>query len=427
MNLTHWISNLLKRDKPQPGRAYLSPRQAGVYVDEDRAMTHAAVWACVRIISESIGALPWRLYQRTENGSELLENDLDYLLHVEANDEQSALSFRETILANALLWGNGYAEIDGGQINAQKLWPIAPDRIHPDRTADGTLWYVVDGQPALPQRKVFHLKGLGFDGMAGHSVIRHAARSVGIGIALDVMAAGTFANGLNPSLLLKRTDNRELSPEAVEEMYAQLSRRFGGPNNAMKAMYLGAGMEAQAVGMPLDDAQFLESRKFQVAEIARWFRVPPHKLADLDKATFSNIEHQSLEFVTDTLVPWVRRLESEAQIKLLGRNTRYSGRVYSKINLAGLLRGDIASRYQAYAVGRQWGWLSANDIRALEDMNRIPGGDEYLAPMNMVPADLLRELAETPAPAQKSSPDLSAPVEDKLRSILWNRAQENRP
>ncbi|MBP8284624.1 MAG: phage portal protein, partial [Chromatiaceae bacterium] len=399
MNLSHWISNLLKRDKPQPDRAYLSPRQAGVYVDEDRAMTHAAVWACVRIIAETIAALPWRVHQRTENGSELLENDLDYLLHVEPNDEQSALSFRETLLANALLWGNGYAEIEGTRTTPKALWSVSPDKIHPDRTADGELWYIIEGQPVLRSNQVYHLKGLGFDGMAGHSVIRHAARSVGIGIALDIMAAGTFANGLNPSLLIKNTGGRELSADGVDALYDQLSRRFGGPGNAMKAMYLGTGLEAESVSMPLDDAQFLESRKFQVSEIARWFRVPPHKLADLDKATFSNIEHQSLEFVTDTLVPWVRRLETEAQIKLIGRNTRYSGRIYSKINLAGLLRGDLASRYQAYATARQWGWLSANDIRALEDLNRIPGGDEYLAPMNMVPADMLREIAEPdPAP-----------------------------
>jgi len=402
-------------------RAWISPRQAGVHVDEDVALTHAAVWSCVRVISESIAALPWHCHQRTASGNEVINNDLDYLLHTQANGELSAFSWRETALANALLWGNAYAEIEraqGGQPMA--LWPIAPDKIHPDRTADGALWYVINGQPTLRHEQVYHLKGLGFDGLSGYSVVRHAARSVGIGIALDMMAAGTFANGLNPSLVIKNTGGREMSPDALDALYKQMADRFGGPGKAMKALYLGTGLEAQAITMPLDDAQFLESRKFQVSEIARWFRVPPHKLADLERATFSNIEHQALEFVSDTLLPWVRRLETEAEIKLIGRNNRYSGRLYTKINLAGLLRGDMKARYDSYAVGRQWGWLSANDVRELEDLNRIPGGDDYLAPMNMVPADMLRELNDTPAPP---APDpLDVPPEDRARSIVWNRA-----
>lgn len=423
MNLPAWFANLLKRERPNNARVYVSPLQAGVHVDEDRAMTHSAVWACVRIISETIAALPWRVYRRTENGSELLDNDLDYLLQVQGNDEMSAMSVRENMLASALLWGNGYAEIETAQGIPVALWPIAADRMHADRTQDGRLFYIVDGQPALRQDQVYHLKGLGHDGISGYSVIRQAARSVGIGLALDTMAAATFANGVNPSLILKNTNSKELSPEALEEMYKQLHRRFGGPANGGKAFYPGAGIEVQPIGMPLDDSQFLESRKFQISEIARWFRVPPHKLADLDKATFSNIEHQSLEFVTDTLIPWVRRLETEANTKLIGRNTRYSGRIYTKINLAGLLRGDLTSRYAAYATGRQWGWLSANDIRELEDLNKIPGGDEYLAPMNMIPADLLRENASKSPP-----PDpLAIPPQDRVRSLLWNHTQETRP
>ena len=399
---SQWITNLLKRERPQGDRIYIGRSPAGVYVDEDKALAHAAIWASVRIIAETIAALPWRAHRRTAEGAEILDNTLDYLLHVEANPEQTAYSFRETALAHCLLWGNAYAEIErdnGGE--PRNLWLHVPDKLTPDRTRDGTLWYVQDGAPVLPAANVFHLRGLGYDGLKGYSVITYAARSVGIGLALDTLAASTFANGAVPGGVITQKDGKALSAEAVQNLLKVWEDRFRGPNNGMKIGYLDAGMEFEALDMPLADAQFLESRKFQVAEIARWFRVPPHKLADLDRATFSNIEHQALEFVTDTLVPWVRRLETEAQVKLIGRNNR-AGRVYTKINLAGLLRGDLASRYQAYATGRQWGWLSANDVRELEDINRIPGGDDYWAPVNMVPADMLREIAEPkpePAPA----------------------------
>jgi HK97 family phage portal protein len=158
----------------------------------------------------------------------------------------------------------------------------------------------------------------------------------------------------------------------------------------------------KTIDLPLTSLQFLESRKFQVSEVARWFRVPPHKLADLERSTFSNIEHQSLEFVTDTLVPWITRLETEAQIKLVGRNNRM-GRIYTKINVNGLLRGDIKSRYEAYGVGRDKGWLSANDIRELEEMNPVSGGDEYLVQSQMVPQDMLREINK-PQPIPEPQP-----------------------
>lgn len=174
-------------------------------------------------------------------------------------------------------------------------------------------------------------------------------------------------------------------------------------------------MEATVLEQPLEDLQFLESRKFQVTEIARWFRVPPHKLGDLERATFTNIEHQSLEFVTDTLVPWISRLETEAQIKLIGRNNR-AGRLYTKINVAGLLRGDIKSRYEAYGTGRDKGWLSANDIRELEDMNPVPGGDEYLVQSQMVPQDMLRDLANKPEPEPKQ-PEQTEQIAALLRAV----------
>ena len=399
MNITQWIGNLLKRDRPVTSRVHIPSRQAGVYVDPDRALTYAAVWSAVRVISETIAALPWRAHKRIDGGNELLDgSDLDYILHVQANPEQSAFSFRETALAHALLWGNGYGEIErNNRGDAWNIWTLPPDKVTPDRTQDGKLWYVVNGQPVIEAKDMFHLKGLGFDGLTGYPVIEHAARSIGLGIALDTMAAATFANGGAPGVIIKQTTGKSLSPEGVANLIKTFEDRFRGPSNAAKAMYLDAGMEADKLELPLSTLQFLESRKFQIAEVARWFRVPPHKLGDLERSTFSNIEHQSLEFVTDTLIPWITRLETEAQIKLIGRNNRM-GRVYTKINVSGLLRGDIKSRYEAYGVGRDKGWLSANDIRSMEDMNSVPGGDEYLVQAQMIPQDMIREKNQIPDP-----------------------------
>jgi HK97 family phage portal protein len=415
MNPITYLVNLLKRERPSSDRVWQGRQQAGVTVDEDRALTHAAVWGCVRIISETIAALPWRAHQRIGRGNELMDGSpLDYILHVQANPEMSAFSFRESRIAHALLWGNGYGEIERtNRGEAWNIWPVAPDKMHIDRTADGRLWGVVNGQPVLAYDDVFHLHGLGFDGLTGYSVVQHAAKTIGLGIALDSMAANTFQNGGFPGLVITQKEGgKALSPDGIKNLTESFERRFKGPNNAGKVGFLDASMEAKFLEQPLGDLQFLESRKFQVSEIARWFRVPPHKLADLERATFSNIEHQALEFVTDTLVPWITRLETEAQIKLIGRYNRM-GRVYTKINVGGLLRGDMASRFAAYAVGRQWGFLSANDIREKEDMNPVAGGDEYFAPMNMVPADMLREINK---PKPEPEP-LAEPVQPTMRAV----------
>jgi HK97 family phage portal protein len=364
------------------------------------------VWASVRIISETIAALPWRAHRKIERGNELMDgSDLDYILHIQANPEQSAFSFRETTLSHALLWGNGYGEIERNQRGEPwNVWTMQPDKCYPDRTEDGRIWYVVNGQATLPAENVFHLKGLGFDGLVGYPVVIHAARTIGLGIALDTMAASTFQNGGSPGVIFTQKEGRTMTPDGVTNLLNSFDKRFKGPINSSKAMYLDGGMDVKILEQPLAALQFLESRKFQISEIARWFRVPPHKLADLDRATFSNIEHQALEFVTDTLVPWITRLETEAQIKLVGRNSRM-GRVYTKINVSGLLRGDIKSRYDAYGVGRDKGWLSANDIRAMEDMNPVSGGDEYLVQSQMVPQDMLREINEAkPEPQPIAEP-----------------------
>ncbi len=385
---------------------------AGVQVTESNAMQISAVWGCVRVIAETIASLPWHVIAKSRNATgrttrEVRSDDTAWLLQTQANPEMSAYAWRETVIAHALTWGNGYAEIertpDG---RPQWMWPISPDRVTPERMATGGLQYRIYAEGAeyiLPSADMYHLHGLGWDGLVGYSPVAMAAQSMGLSLALERFGAKFFGNGAHPGAVLEHP--AKLTPESYANLSKSVQEQISG-DNALRPFILEEGMKWHGMTIPPEEAQFLESRRFQISEICRWFRVPPHMVADLDKATFSNIEHQAIEFVTHTLMPWCKRLESEADIKLFGRVNR--GTVYTKVNIGGLLRGDLPSRYAAYSTGRQWGWLSANDVREMEDLNPVPGGDEYLAPMNMVPADMLRELAEAPEPAPAPTPTESS-------------------
>lgn len=411
-------------EKPAELRAWGSAAAAGVRVDEDVALTYSAVWACVRVISETIAALPWHLYEKGRNRREEIDantNTVAWLLHYQANPEMSAMVWRETTLAHALLWGNAYSEIErDGAGRPTWLWLLSPDRVQVVRDAGGETLYKYQPEygdaRAVPARDMLHLRGLGWNGLVGYSVVRMAAESIGLGLGQQRAAASIFGNSVNPSGVLEA--EHAVKQEQLEALRDAWRKAYRGPGKAGETIVLPLGLKYKPVTMPLADAQFLESRQFQVDDICRWFRVPPHKVASLGRATWSNIEHQSIEFVTDTLMPWVARLETEANQKLLGRNQQ--GRLYTRINLQGLLRGDANSRFQAYAIGRQWGWLSANDIRRLEDMDPIPDGDQYLVPVNMTLADRMDEEIdarveppEPPAPPAAVAPEPESKSEEK--------------
>jgi len=413
VSLIGWIRNLARRNAVQTARGW-GGRQAGEWVDTETALTVSAVWACVRVIAETIGALPWHVYEKAESNGRVTRNqrdgDVAWLLQTQANPEMSALTMREALAMHALTWGNGYAEIERTTDGRPRwMWLLTPDRVTPTRTAAGGVVYQVrdpqGGETVVPAADMFHVHGLSFDGLVGYSPIDIARRSLGLSIALEKFGSKFFQNGAHPGAVLEHPG--KLSEQAHKNLRESIQSQIGG-DNALKPFILEEGMKWQAMTIPPDAAQFLESRRFQISEVCRWFRVPPHMVADLERSTFSNIEHQALEFVTHTLMPWCRRFETEADIKLFGAVNR--GRVYTRLQLAGLLRGDLKSRYDAYAVGRQWGWLSANDVRDLEDMNPVAGGDEYLAPMNMAPADMLREMSEAPEPAPPVDDGNDAPT-----------------
>lgn len=384
------------RDKPvdkaaDAGYSFLFGRTtSGKPVNERTAMQTTAVYACVRILAEAVASLPLHVYEYQDDGGKKLVHDhpLYYLLHDEPNPEMTSFVFRETLMSHLLIWGNAYAQIiRDGAGRVLGLYPLLPDKMEVQRDNKGNIYYVYSrnsdenptfkeyGNIKLKAEDVLHIPGLGFDGLIGYSPIAMAKNAVGMTLACEEYGASFFANGANPGGVLEHPGVLK-DPSKVRESWNSVYR---GVNNAHKIAVLEEGMKYQQIGIPPEEAQFLETRKFQINEIARLYRIPPHMVGDLDKSSFSNIEQQSLEFVKYTLDPWVIRWEQSLQRSLLLPGEK--GKYFIKLNVDGLLRGDYQSRMNGYAVGRQNGWFSANDIREMENMNPIPdeeGGNLYL-------------------------------------------------
>lgn len=383
---------------------WTQPTAAGVQVDSANAMQSIAVYACVRVLSESIASLPLILYERLQpkGKNRATNHNLYPILHDLPNPEMTSMELRETLVGHQCGWGNAYAEIEysnGGKIKG--LWPLRPDKTKPKRV-NGQIVYMVDtptGQTVgLPFNRVMHIKGLGYDGMVGYNPIHLARQAIGLSLATEEFGARFFGNGARPGAVLEHPGR--LGPGTGDRLRSSWEMMHKGLENSHRVAILEEGMKLHEIGIPPEDAQFLETRKFQKAEIASLYRVPLHLINDLEHATFSNIEHMSLEFVMFSLMPWFVRWEQAIYRDLLSPADRLT--YFAQHLVAGLLRGDLVNRYNAYAVGRQNGWLSANDIRELEDMNPIENGDMYLVPLNMVPADQAGQQPEgdEPQPAE---------------------------
>ena len=383
------------RDKPQnrtTGSAYsffFGGSAAGKRVNERSAMQMTAVYSCVRILAEAVAGLPLHLYRYKEDGGKekALDHPLYLLLHDEPNPEMSSFVFRETLMTHLLLWGNAYAQIiRNGRGEVMALYPLMPDRMAVDRDDKGQLYYEyttsADDAPIskgsivrLKPSDVLHIPGLGFDGLVGYSPIAMAKNAIGLAIATEEYGSKFFANGAQPSGVLEHPGTIK-DPQRVRDSWMS---QFGGSANSNKIAVLEEGLKYTPISISPEQAQFLETRKFQINEIARIFRVPPHMVGDLEKSSFSNIEQQSLEFVKYTLDPWVIRWEQALKKSLFLPEEKKE--FFIKLNVDGLLRGDYQSRMNGYAIGRQNGWLSTNDIREMEDMNPLPeeeGGNLYL-------------------------------------------------
>ena len=395
--------------------------KAGVNVSGDSAMNFSAVFNAVQIIAGSIASLPLVLYKRVgPDGKERYTSHPLYdVLHNLPNPEMTSYTFRETLQSHLLLYGNCFAEIirdTTGRV--VQLWPWNPLRVEVKRAEDGKIFYVIENGTSKTTRAaqdILHIPGLGFDGRVGYSVVTKARESLGLGLAMEEFQARFYGQGTNLGGVVQHPGR--LSDEAHNRLKKDVNEKYAGLGGSHKVMVLEEGMKYERIGMPLEDAQFLESRVFAIGDVARWFNLPPHKLKELSKATFSNIEQQQIEFVQDTMRPWAVRWEQHLAWKLLSEEERRA--LFAEFSLDGLLRGDTKSRMEAYSLMRNMGAINADEIRAKENLKPIGGraGSLYWKPLNMGDASKKEEVPAKPKePAQEEEPE-EKPEEKKLRAV----------
>ena len=372
---------------------------SGVKVSPSAALRISDVFACIRNIAEDVAKLPLKVYRTQPRGKKPLpDHPVHALLNKAPNDNMTAMSFRETIMAHAVGWHGGYAEIERDpRGEAVALNPIHPSRVTPGKLGKGVAYKVKNDDKGLEPvvidaRNMLHIHGLGPTGVYGHMLLDLAKESIGVAIAVRKFAASFFGNNTQLAGLLKHPG--QLSDEAQTRLRTSWSEIY---RDAWKPGILEEGMEWEQLGVEPEKAQFLQTRQFSVEDMARWFRMPPHKIQQLLRATFSNIEHQGMEYVVDTLLPWAIRAEQEFGRKLFFRN---EDDLYLKHIFTALLRGDQVRRATFYRTMFNIGSLSQNDIRELEDQNPIPGGDVYYVPLNMKPSD---QDAEEPAASDEDT------------------------
>jgi HK97 family phage portal protein len=392
-----------------------SETASGERVGPDTAMRVAAVWACIRVRGEDIGKIPLHMYRRTAEGKErATEHPYYSLLRDAPNEFQTAMEFRQLMQTWVDLQGNAYAFKDYSSTGVVTgLYPICPDYVQV-MVVEGSnyeLFYKVrfpnKSEVIYPGELILHLRGLSLDGLVGVSPITYHRETIGMAMAAQKYGAGFFAGSAQPTGILQAPSL--LSKEAASAIRASWDKTFN--DNKRNYAILDQGMTWTQMGMSNTDAQYLETRDMQIREICRIYRVPPHKIQDLSNATFSNIEHQGLEYVTDCLssiaVSWEQTLWRE----LLNEAERKA--FFFEFMLDALTRGDLAARYAAYATGRNWGWLSANDVRAIENMNPIEDGDMYLQPQNMIEAGTSFEDQMKLSAASKPQPPAKPPAGEK--------------
>jgi HK97 family phage portal protein len=381
----------------------------------DTALSLATYYACVRNISEDIGKLPLLTYRRlTPRGKERAPEHPRYaLLHDAPNTDMSAMDLKQLLTFWALSWGNGYAEIvRDGRGEIVSLFPIHPSRVTPRRDETHQLVYDISTAAftldrraftgiRLQQEEVFHLKGFSADGLSGYSVFRIGAESLGLARAAQTFGAAFFGNGARLSGILEHPGT--LSDAALRHLKDDFTAQYGGPENAGKTGILEEGMKYVRLGIPPEEAQYLETRRFEVEDIARWFRMPLHKIQDLTNAHFSNIEEQNLEYVSDTLLPWMVRWEQESKRKLFQDEPD----IFAEFLVLGLLRGDQAKRSEYYVKRFGLGTLSPDDIRELENENPLPdgqGSEYFIASNNYTPLKAALRMTEPSSPAPQPFP-----------------------
>jgi HK97 family phage portal protein len=398
---------------------------SGVSVTPDSALTSSAVFACVRVLAETLASLPLITYERKGKSRERAVNFYLYpILHDEPNPYMTSFELRETLQGHLALWGNAYSQLDYDSRNGQitSIFPLRPDRMMDIRIENGVKMYKYQlphgEQVWINGERVWHLKAFG-DGIWGYSPVELMRNAIGLTLGLEKYGSKLFGNGARPGGVLEHPG--KLGPEAAKNLRASWNEAHMGLENSHKVAILEEGLKWHEIGMPNDDAQFLESRKFQVSEVARIWRVPPHMVGDLEKATFNNIEELGIEFVQYTLAPWLVMWEQSIRQNLLteGEKNRY----YAEFLVDGLLRGDTLSRYQAYQSGILSGWFTRADAREKENLNPIDGLEKPLVPMNMMEVE---SESAAPSSVQGQEEQRNHPQITQIPQIEEQRGEEVR-
>lgn len=369
---------------------------SGESVDEYSALTYSAVYNAISLISGTVGSLPLHLLrQEGKKKIPAQNNNLSYVMGVKPNPYMTSMAVRETMTAHILSWGNAYAEkVRNGYGEITALWPISPDRVRLEWEEKELIYKIRIGNEdiRMTRDKILHIPGLGFDGFVGYSVIAMARKSIGLGMAMETFGSLYFGTGTHPSAVVTHPGQLKDS----KAMRSAISEVYGGLGKSHQLMLLEEGMKIEKVGIPPEDSQFLESRQFQIPEIARWFNLPPHKLKDLTRSSFNNIESEQISFVTDSILPWLIRIEQNYNTQLLTENEQRVQKLYFKHNVEGLLRGNAENRANFYAKMFGIAGMSPNEIRAKEDLDPSTSefADDYFVPLNMVPLTMIREMLE---------------------------------
>lgn len=392
----------------------------GISVNSETALTYSAFFTCVRIISETIAMLPWKVNRVDGDKSRIpaKTHPLWTVLKSAPNDEMTSFEFRQLMFYKKLCEGNFYAEIERNRLgDIVALYPIH-QVVEPDRDSRGRIYYSVRQHGSMPASKIYHVKGFSVDGLQGQSIINLAKDSIALGLSTQMYQNSFFANGASPNTVILNK-GKALGEEAVNNLIGSFSKRFGGPRNANKPGYLDNGMDIKTVSFSPSDAKLIESMKNNITEIARWFRMPLHKLNELDRTTHNNIESQNIEFVTDTLLPHICNLEQATDNKLLKPAER--AEYYTKINLLGLLRGDSKTRSEYYQKRWNMGSLTINQIRDFEDEDPIENGHKSFVGVNL---QTLENAVEPKSDSdQQNNSKISAfsnVINDKMGSLVKN-------
>jgi HK97 family phage portal protein len=388
------IKKVFNKTFDEAVREFLSGEDTGQifaeHINSDTAMKYSAVFSCCRVLSETYASMPIRLYRKKENGDRESRNDLSVydILHNAPNDEMSPYNYKEACMMSLNLGGNSVSEKLYNRFGELVgLYPYQHNNVEikRDKTTNRLVYEIRDGtrKKELSRKQVLHIPGISLDGVMGLSPISYAASAIRLGMSYEQFGIGFYKNGANASGAF--TVPEVLTEEAFQRLKKDIKKNYTGLRNSGTPLILEGGTQFQPFSISPVDAQLIENKRFQVEDICRIYRVPQHLVQMLERSTNNNIEHQSLEFVMYTMLPWFKRSEENMNMQLLTPRERKAG-YYLEFKIDALLRGDVKSRAEAYAVGRQWGWLSVNDIRRLENMNPIANGDVYLQPMNMVEA-----------------------------------------